>query len=204
MSVDPRNFLFNSDYPMDQVVYLGSGQFSGSGTSFAHNLGFTPLIVGTWSTSSTFLVSMEGGFPGYEVFDPTAEYVIFGANSTNISINRLTSQTATRYFRIYGFMPTNVNIDVAETASQSNNFIFNTDFNYTKIYLEDVAAPSSSATTINHNLGYRPQVSAWIEQANGYTEAAPAYKCPKVTTSSIIIPASAYNTHYKIYADAQL
>lgn len=202
--VDSRNLILDTDYPLDQVIYLKTGQFSGSGTSFAHNLGFTPLIVGTWSTSSTFPISMEGGYPGYEVFDPTAEYITFGANSTNISINRLTSQTGTRYFRIYGFMPTNVNVDVAETVSQSNNNIFNTDYNYTKIFLEGIATPSGSATTINHNLGYRPQVSAWIEQASGYITAAPAYQCPKVTTSSIIIPASSYNTHYKIYTDAQL
>ena len=207
--MDPRNFLLNTDYPMDKVIYLNSGSHSmtgggGSIKQFAHNLGFTPLIIGTWSFNSNFLTSREGGMFTAEGTDPTTAYTTFSANATDITIDCFNpGATATIYYRIYGFMPSDVNADVAFTASLAENFQFNTDFNYTKLFSSSVA--SAGTSTITHNLGYRPQVLTWIEDSTIYgTTAIVDSGFVKATTTTVVIISPTKSVHYRIYADGQL
>lgn len=209
----PDNFLLNSDYPVDKIVYKISGSFSATGggglgtlSQFNHNLGFRPLIIGTWSTDSNFSTSREGGFFSFEGTDPDTIYTQFYSNDTQISISTFnpTVPTVTIYYRIYGFMPSNINADAAFTASLADKFQLNTDYNYTKLYLSGITT-AAATTTITHNLGYRPQVMAWLKDASIYgTEMIVDMGYIKVTTTTIVITAPSNDVHYMIYADGQL
>ena len=210
---DARNFLINTDYPMDKIIYMASGSFSlganGAGytANVAHGLSFTPLLIGTWSTSSSFTVSHECFWSGWEGVDINSIIMSISSDGTNtklFAINGSNSAATTIYWRVYGFMPSNINLDVSYTASLSSNFQLNSDYNYTKLIPELTGiATAAATTTITHNLGYRPQVIIWIkdgmelEQRNisGYA---------KVTTTTVVITAPSNDVHYRIYADGQL
>jgi len=206
---DSRNFLLNTDYPMDKVVYMTSGSFTsptgGIDYQFSHNLSFNPLIIGTWSLDSDFSTSREGGFFGFEGTDPTTVYAIFSADSTNITIRTINpGASVVVYYRIYAFMPTNVNDDSTSTASIADNFVLNTDYNYTKLFLSGVSVAVAS-TVVTHNLGYRPQVIAWLKDSTIYgTELIVDMGYIKVTDTTIEIVSPTYDVHYRIYADGQL
>lgn len=207
---DARNFLLNTDYPLDKVVYMTSGSFivagSSATTQFNHNLSFRPLIIGTWSLNSDFSTSKEGGLFAFDGTDPTANYNIFAANDTQITIST-TNQSGgsiTVYYRIYGFMPTDANVDADFTSIQADNFQLNTDFNYTKLFMSGIAT-AAATTTITHSLGYRPQVITWRKDASIYgTEAVVDMGYVKATTTTVVITSPTKDVHYRIYADGQL
>jgi hypothetical protein len=211
---DSRNFLLDTDYPMDKVIYMVSGSFAAAGggglgttIDFNHNLGYTPLIVGTWSTDSGFSTSREGGFFAFEGTDPNTIYTTFYANSTKITVSTFnpTASGVTVYYRIYGLMPSDVNIDNASTVALADTFQLNTDYNYTKLLLSGIAT-AAATTTITHSLGYRPQVMAWIKDGSVVygTDMIVDMGYIKVTTTTIVITSPSKDIHYRIYADGQL
>lgn len=172
------DFLLNTDYPLDKVIWMDSGSvtipaYDTYGLYINHGLPFTPLAKGRWTTDSTWGVSyeMNGGpidtsptaphaYTYATSISSTSTQVIFGAKSYK-------STSTTIYYRLWALMPSTVNDEVAHTSSTLNNFIINTDVNYSKLYLSGVTSYTttvSNVQTINHNLGYRPQVMAWSEQ----------------------------------------
>ena len=57
--VDPREFLLNTDYEMDKIIYFKEGKVNNpinnyETISIPHNLGFAPLIFGVCSFNSSF------------------------------------------------------------------------------------------------------------------------------------------------------
>lgn len=210
---DPRNFLLNTDYPLDKVVYMDSGEMNltgggGAGDSlvFAHGLTFTPLLMGSWSLDSDFSTSKEFFLPTYED-TINGIYALAFSGDTNITINAIkySAGADVLYWRLYAFMPPSVESGAAATSSSADNFILNTDYNYTKLYLNEYYDCSSGNQTITHNFGYRPQVEAWRaddpsivfkENVSGYVE---------VTTTTIILTGGAGKKYYlRIYADSQV
>lgn len=213
MAVDPRNFLLNTDYPLDKVVYLLSGSYTqagggGTGTQvqIAHNLPFRPLVTGSWSTSSDFSVTHEMFMPIYNDIGNT--YVQVYSNDTNITISgfKNSSGNQTIYYRIYGLAPNDSTGDAPSTASNADNFVLNTDYNYCKLYYNDTI-PASAATTITHNFGYRPQIMAWAKDMTAYGTGVINTDDPTtyitVTTSTVVTHAAAKDIHLRIYADSQ-
>jgi len=99
-------------------------------------------------------------------------------------------------------MPSNVSLDAAYTASLSNNFQLNTNYNYTKLFLADIAV-AAATSTIYHNLGYRPQVITWIKTGSTF-EQCNISGYAKVNNSTVIITAPSNDIHYRIYLDGQL
>lgn len=226
MTVDPRNFLFSSDYPMDKVVYLHSGvlNFAVSGTDYivAHGLSFTPLIKVVWSTDANFTTTYGVGdgpvsTSPSQPFSPSLAYA--NANGTNITLSfGYPGAVSSVYIRVYAFMPSDVNLDIAFTASAADTFVLNTDYNYTKLFVTGVTASSavaSSAEVVSHSLGYYPQTEVWFERG-GYAWVAPqmlvvngvtrSTETFELTTSSLTMYRDPFLSgserfHYRIYVD---
>ena len=169
------DFLYSTDYTLDKAVYLNSVSFTiptptaGYFYTIAHGLPFTPLVGGSWSTSSDFLVTYDFGsgvIPssniGASLFDYSLE---IAADSTNIYIipTNVSGATKTVYVRVFGIEPSDSTATLPHTASSGDVFAFSTDYNYTKPYEASkiTGLASSSTTTITHSLEYVPQVTAW-------------------------------------------
>lgn len=169
------DFLYNSDFVQDKAILLTSGSFTiptptaGFTHTIAHGLSFVPLVGGSWSTSSDFSVSYNFGSgttpssnPSGSLFDISLE--VF-ADATNIIIVpfNVSGSSQLVYVRIFGIEPSDSDEDLASTSSSGDVFAFNTDQNYTKPYETGAITglTSSSTTTVTHNIGQVPQVTAW-------------------------------------------
>jgi len=217
---DAKQMLFTSDYPSDKVVYLNEFSIVVPVTAsdshvIAHGLSFTPVVAMVWSPNSDFSVSyttadtaynesVSGGLPTGMFFEALSD----GTNIEILLFNN-TGGPQTVYFRLFAFMPSNVNVDTPFTANAADDFIFNTDYNYTKLYLNG-RADTTTTTTINHGLGYIPQVALWNENAGTFSIQFIATYDPsngtvgaQITDQDLnILPfATPDFSHYRIYID---
>lgn len=217
---DYKGFKFLSDHEGDKIVYFYEGSFPTSDNTIEipHTLGFAPLLIGYWSTNADFsdarpfssigLLDMEGNAIIDEVscnaVGNDAIYVFLISKAG--SYNRV-------YFRLFGFMPTDVDVSVPQTAYLTNgNFIFNTKYKYSKLFESGIA---NDEVTITHNFGYLPRVLAWDESGSGATRAVsqigtgepesdyyPDDRGIIVTDSLVTIrKISSGRIHYRIYYD---
>lgn len=214
----PTDFLFNSDYEMDQIVWAYEAKDqTGQDLVIDHKLPFTPLVFGVWATSSDFSDSrlmtstMNATDPAVMVMaDSSKVYAaITHASAPKISI------------RLYAFEPSNSNANVGATSKSGNKFLFNTDYNYCKLLKSGMIETNPSAAVseaVEHNLGYIPQTLVWelvntfnplgqlglfmmqVENAI-YTDM----DMVTVTENSVTITAPSYKPvqeiHYRIYYD---
>lgn len=200
------NFILTSDNQVDQIIYMASGSFTApsdtiTSESVYHMLGFAPLPILTWSTDPDFNISRESNLPAYDGSDASSIYVSNSITDTkfNMSAFNPTNDNLTIYWRVYALAPSNIDIATASTSSLADSFNFNSDYNYTKLLLSGYT-DSATNTSITHNLGYRPQVMAWLE-ASGTIYQINNAKDIKVGTNDVFIYPS--NIHYRIYADRQ-
>ena len=176
--VDPRDFLLNTDFEMDKIIYFKEEKLTSHWmtATIQHSLGFAPLIIGVWSETADFAVSHP--FSPTDVIDPatntyknktvtcyiteeTIEFICYYGPVDNPT-------DFTFYVRLYGFEPSDVNKNVPKTSFNANTFVLNTDYNYLKLYekgvkLIDTSGQYPVAVTITHNLGYVPQALFWLE-----------------------------------------
>ena len=217
ITANARNFLYNTDYPLDKVIYLKSGTTniaSGGTLNIAHGLPFIPLINFYWSLTPDFSVIYEdniGPFPsGNPGFFFTLQ-VSARADATNITLdaNGILGST-TIYYRIFGFQPDDSNVDLPSTASAGDIFSFNTDYNYLKLYsASHVSLAAGASFTLVHGLGYRPQVSTWfltggVSYPSTYSDQDG--RQTEVTNSSVIFTNASFSAgvmYYRIYQDGQ-
>lgn len=198
MAVDPRNFLLNTDYEMDKVIYFASGDITpGNGWYVEHNLGFTPLVFGVCAFNSDF--SDPRISPFLQWTNPGQIQFQFNATNTDIIMNYANSQSPNQklYYRFYAFEPSNSSAAIPSTSNLANKFVLNTDYNYCKLFKKGIA---NGNTTIQHNLGYIPFVLAWFEPFT-----APWWRSDKddyitVTNSTVVIHTTS-TIHYRIYYD---
>lgn len=213
-SMDNRNFLASTDFPMDKVSGYDTGSvsvtaFNVSFPEVNHGLGYRPLYFIKWSTDPTFSTSYDEVGVSFNFITLSAQT---DATKLYLFINNLTGGTVTIYYRVIYYMPTDVDLDISQTQAALDNFSFNTDYNYPKIFAENVI--NAGTGTVNHNLGYYPQVEAWYIRASDgkciHVVASDVTNSPQspraiVTTTQVIFenssfgPASAW--HYKIYLD---
>lgn len=181
MAVNPNDFLFNSDYELDKIVYFHEGTHtaasSGNFIFFPTGLNFVPLCFGVWSTTSDFsqpirMTNTNHGF--YGLTNTPSVTLISSSSDKTIFLTFSSFPDNTKvYYRIYGFAPSNYTGDAPETSSNASSFILNTDYNYRKLYQKGrvKSTPKSSTPSqfdtlvVNHNLGYIPQIMAWEELA---------------------------------------
>ena len=205
MAVDPRNFVLNTDYEMDKIIYfaegsLNSGQYD---VDIAHGLSFAPLIFGVCAFNSDFSDARNVPYQRLTQSDTVSFDML--ANATNIRLSYINSSGTPNkiYYRLYGFEPSGSAAIVPATSGNASNFILNTDYNYCKLLRKGTAAVGA---TISHNLGYIPQVLVW-QVANGWTMPV----TQSDTNSAVIITdqdlifnyqlLGVDNFHYRIYYD---
>lgn len=154
-----REFLINSDYPMDKIIYFKQYDNlpGGESVSIPHNLPFIPLLFGVWSMNADF--SDPRGFAGlYANFG----YVSISADSTYVHISSVTDSPA--YIRIYAFEPSDSHADIPPTNTMAGEFILNSDYKYSKLQQALIVDYNGGVgVSVPHNLGYKPQVMAWEE-----------------------------------------
>ena len=174
---DARNFLLNSDYPVDKIAYLYEGSYTvttsaGDKQTIAHGLPFTPLVHGGWSTTSNFSTTYTFGTGSIPTSDPTVAIydiiVSVAADDTNIYILPFNVSGGSQliYYRVHGFEPSDSTENVDLTINAEDNLQLSTDYNYTKLLENGTFATSPpDTTTVTHSLGYVPQVSTWVKES---------------------------------------
>jgi len=209
--------LLNTDYPLDKIVYMDSGSIlvpnnNSIFTYIPHSLSFIPLVTVTWSLTPNFETSFSTGFPPYRDISDTSAVTVW-ATITDLVIYPLndTGSTKTYYWRAYGQMPSDVNDETGHTSNATGNFVMNTDYNYSKLYLNDKTPYIASPYIVSHNLGYIPrQVSIWRGNLDGEIEPVFDGTTEPTDNSRIIIDNTNlyfYSTsgssyyYYRIYLD---
>lgn len=210
--MNPDDFILDTDYPIDKIIGSSAGSFTRDDTNyltphtFSHGFSFAPLYILQWSTSPSFV-------PAYsEQLMPDGLSPLLEAQ-TDITTTYLYAAipsgggTITFYYRVIYFMPPGINVQANETSSAYNEYIFNTDRNYPKIYRQG----STPSATIQHNLGYIPLVDFWIHRvSDGMIRHFPVTETDAGNEGGVIVnedniqillPSGHDFAYYKIYAD---
>ena len=171
--VDPRDFLLNTDYEMDKIIYFTefNRTISSSTTiTIPHGLKTIPLVFGMWSNNADYSNSHELGAQTAFSGNITPCYVTADYNNVNVTLAPQSGNT-NFYVRVFGFEPNYSNTGIefqhkklATTNKYARKFILNTDYNYLKLlksgnFLE--WDTSRYCHAYKHNLGYLPQVLNW-------------------------------------------
>lgn len=161
---NPTDFLLNTDYEMDKIVFFIEGKLDNwEEKEIPHNLGFAPLVFGVCSYNEDFSDSRT--IPYTWVRQHETVYFGMRSYSDKIYIQFQSDENPPHdkvYYRIYGFEPTTVNKPIGSTSKDADKFVLNTDYNYCKLYKKGIIEGNN---TVDHNLGYIPQVLIWEEPA---------------------------------------
>lgn len=200
MAQNLAHFIFNSDYPMDKVVFYKQDEInvptSGATLTVPHNLLFTPLPLVTVASNADFSDARDV-YPLPVTVDATA----LKADATNITVtlSNSTSSAKKLYVRVYGLIPEGETREAMPTARQSSKLIFDTDKTYaplifsgrvtvtydsTKVSNINVTngykelATTANRLEIEHNLGVRPYMALWQENSGviSYGSIVPAFQ----------------------------
>ncbi|MBR3254233.1 hypothetical protein IKF88_00665 [Candidatus Saccharibacteria bacterium] len=186
---DPRDFLLNTDYGMDKIIYVK--EYKATITTptnmvpIPHGLPTAPLIFGIWSLNADYTDSHNLG--DGEV-DPNFNQgpTCFGsADMENVYLSFVPNSNSGGYLstdfyvRVFGFEPSSNWIDtidpndnltlkgkkIAPTSKYAKKFILNTDYNYLKLVkgglIEETYDSTDQSYQFTHKLGYVPQALLW-------------------------------------------
>lgn len=159
--MDPRKFVYLSDYELPAFVYKKIGQFVVTPNTFVtykfeHGLDFVPLIWGQWDTNPDF--SNARDISGMDL-----DGLVAFTDERYVYFNYYFNQQQTVYFRVWGMTPPGY-IGVATPISDDSRFIMNTDDEYLQIYMKGKVQPMAApGPIIHHNLGYVPLTRVWIK-----------------------------------------
>lgn len=161
---DPRDFLLNTDYELDKIILVETGSFVGR-KDISHDLGFAPMPFGVWSTDQDFTTVNTIGVTDSDVhpsYTPRlGVWCRADDNKIRIASDGDGSESTTIYYRLYAFEPPNNNSDVPSTSGLAKTFVLNTDYNYRKLMATGTFTQDNQEYA--HNLGYLPQVMAWVD-----------------------------------------
>lgn len=209
------NFLFNSNASIDKLIWLKEGQLTTSNGSWdiniPHGLGATPFVNGVWSPDNWNTTHSVGSLrQNGQMIENRALAISSSSNVEFSGIYGTYGQQSTIKYRLWGVFDENSTLDVDTVPTQlgSNKFIFNTGYNYPKLFIEKKVVPP---TTIDHNLGKIPFCDIWNSYDNGATWylymdgslGSVVESGVSVTSSQLIIPANNYgptNYYVRIYA----
>lgn len=226
---DAKDFNLSTDFPLDKVVFFSSGSFTVPNMTLGrvdipHDLSFTPLAFGNWSLTSDFDVSYEFGSGPPNTSNPQSSAFRLDPRLTSTSSivrveqgNYFFGGTATIYYRVFCLQPTTAApTPIPFTNAGVDDFMINTDQIQVQLIdagihdFPNVFGASYIVTLLDHNLGYRPQVMAWIER-DGFIEhkymAATGFGSvdviPTTTDVSLRVVASSLGgrLHYRIYVN---
>ena len=181
-------FHLSTDFPVDKVVFLESGQFtvpassSGYIYSIPHGLPFIPLMGGGWSLNSDFSTQYNyssGTTPSTVPGALFAQQVNIFADATNVYFhaNNTAGTSKVIYFRVMAFQPSNDDSDVPHTVSSGDLFNFDTSNISFKLVGEgyvDCPAAGGTASQVNVPdvlINSTARISGWVEAVtwNGTT-----------------------------------
>lgn len=219
MDYDSKDMLISSDFPLDKVIYIGGhqvtlGNFENEFIAIPHNLGFTPLVTAQWSTDANFSVAygINGGpsVGADRAFDTSIDAT---GDVINLLTQNRSGSSATIYYRIFAFVPSNVNPESDFTSVVGDDFIINTDYNYMKLFDTGVSTIGVGQTvSISHGLGYYPRVMVWHTFGSGLRPHFLNYADESIglfvrlTTTELILHnkdtfSGSLQVHYRIYSD---
>lgn len=142
---NPNNFLVNTDYPLDMIIYYKYHSFKTNTSknqtiTIAHNLGFAPLLFGSWSYNQDFSKSFSLLSGAYGEGKLTL-YVTSDENNIYIHKYQYSPQRKNVYLKIYGYAPTTWTGDCEPTAQSNGPLILNTDSKYASLLSAGAAQP---------------------------------------------------------------
>lgn len=167
------HFIFNSDYPVDKIVWLYEGQYTTpSGNTIQNiyipiqellNSKYTIFIKGAVTVDDWATSIMIG--TRYSRSGKNASVSMNWESGTNARIH-LSSDlrsypSKTAKYRLWGVVRDDIQqaVDYPKNSSTSKaKLIFNTELNYPRLYKDGVAM---SGETVEHNLGKIPYVDYW-------------------------------------------
>lgn len=159
------DFVLNTEYPADKIVWLEEGTISANAglntIQLPNPLGVNLFVRGVWSRDG-FNNAFEFGTTKYmdgSLVPDFTSYVTSSTSEVNAHINL--NSSATVQYRLWGVVneAETQNLDINGTASDTaNQFIVNTKYNLPRLYAEGYANPD---TDYNHSLGFIPYVDVW-------------------------------------------
>ena len=188
----PTDFLLNTDYEMDKIVYFYEGKIaSGTGeANISHTFNFCPLAFGFWSTTEDFSEPHPFSYSSMlnpYTYEPLYPNVGLTSNYGNLDsekyfyVDKWNAKNIDIWIRIYAFEPGYSHANLASTSKYANTFILNTDYNYRKIAksgMVDCVRDTGQNSRyyypieVEHKLGYIPQVMVWQESMETYDNIA--------------------------------
>lgn len=167
---NPNNFLLDSDYPMDKIVFLG--EFEIEITSLGeygyapfyevipHHLGAIPFCNGVFSIDNWQTTYQVGAAIVEGDFAPKTFNL--GSDANNIYISGTIDQIGTLKARVWGVFDESTTLGtVADPTSGVTDFILNSDYNYPRLVKNGLIDATEGTSTVNHNLGYVPFCDVW-------------------------------------------
>lgn len=161
------NFVLNTEYPADKIVWLYEGQMAVSGgwvantISINHSLG-VPLFVRGLFTLDNWVTCYQFGTTVYETQGLVMAISSSLSADTSTVVGKIfVNNSGTCKYHLWGVIDeiNTANLSVPETSpSTYNNFILNTTNNLPRLFAEGYA---TAGTTYNHGLGKVPYVDVW-------------------------------------------
>lgn len=204
--IDPRDFLLNTDYEMDKIIYYKEFKYTVSrSSSFTtpHNLKTIPLVFGIWSYHPDYSDCHE---LGASIDFTNSPPCLCGADYTNITIElNPRNSNETFYIKVFAFETTYSNPDyyiapklnLPTTSKYAKNFVLNTDYNYLKLLKSgDFATYDSSVgySKYSHNLGYVPQLLEWSFAGGQGIASEYNYHSPTAGFTRVRVPGYGYTS----------
>lgn len=185
-----NDFNLNSDHPLDKTIYIlddlrisNNGQYSMTIT-IPHGLKFKPLVFGNWSFDRNFNLAFEyfsgpvAALPSFgEIISPRVG-VRANENAVELTITSLDRANVSMYCRVFAFKPTDASTSLvfSPTNKGVDDFMVNTDLIQPQLieqgFVDTPYLQPGQGTwrhTVEHKLGYRPQVMAWND-IDGYMQ----------------------------------
>lgn len=173
------HFIFNSDYPVDKIVWLKEGQYTSSssdttlqniyismGDVFNSNLTIFvkgAVTVDNWATS--IMIGALYSRPG-ESASVTMAWESTDGGRIHLTSDMRSYKNKTIRYRLWGVVRDDVQqaVDYPKNATVGKTkLVFNSELNYPRLYKDGVA---KSGQTVYHNLGKIPYVDYWYITQN--------------------------------------
>lgn len=204
-----EHFIFNSDYPMDKIVWLKQGELKLSDTGYGeatleHGVGAQLYVKGLWSTDDWATANMFGAKKFADQYLSINSNV--WANDKNVTFNVASDPNTTLKYKLWGVVneADTKNLDTSRTVGYSANRLFlSTDLNYPKLVAE---GHLGKGEIYQHGQGKIPFVDIWDDNPyiDGYMpieDSNPEDAIAWVTDSEIKVTSQDLTNgiYYRIY-----
>lgn len=205
-------FIINSDYPMDKLVWLKEGQAKmnqwGEVTiELEHAIPAQIFVRGVWTIDNWETTYTFGTQRQESQYYTILSTLSADDNKVYLYASKEGAGNKDFKYRLWGVMyeQETRNVDVSPTASLSRNkFVINTDYKYPSLAIEGI---SDAGKTVYHHLGAYPFVDIWgkgdntrgyeILTGDSFGSIYGSGEWAKLTTDAIIF--SANTMPYKKY-----